>query len=57
MMFILRMFAITPKFMAKVQMNITVFASFSALNFFDILQTQGKYQRVSCYMHRPIPFS
>ena len=42
-MSILRMFVITSKFWPKYNEHHD-FASFSALNFFDILQTQGKYQ-------------
>ena len=39
----------TPKFLSRAQMNLTILASSSALNFFDILQTQGKYQRTYRY--------
>jgi len=54
---ILRMFVNPSKILANVQMNFTVSASFSALNFFDILQTQGKYQRVSCHTRSLTPFA
>jgi NADPH2:quinone reductase len=49
--------AYASKFSPAVQLNFTVFASSSALNFFDILQAQGKYQSVSYYDLRLLPLS
>jgi NADPH2:quinone reductase len=53
-MSMLRMLSTLPHPWPKYN-NLTLSASFSALNFFDILQTQGKYQRVSCFTYT-VPF-